>query len=249
MGACVLALTILACERPKIQKDRSVGSAPGQTPVQAAAGTLLTERDGNRIYFIDVDTLTYVVWQAIAPSGSSVWKSGNTYGGAPHVELADMNGDGSLDLFWALQYEENLEGKIVLNRKGQFVRLAPKVAECQQPQLERDNGRYLYVAFVPGAYRLDDCLDVTGLVCVERFHANWPRFYAVVDSTMIEIRPSRERYLRMAALYRSEAARFDSLYALDTMLPAPRRNLSHCYPDAGQRMRKLADSAQALTGP
>ena len=221
-----------------------------RTEGQASRDALLSERDGNRVYLVDADTLTYLVWLAGAPWGYRTWKSGDTYGGVPHVELADVNGDGALDLFWTLQYEEILEGMIVLNKKENFVTAFPKVAECQVPQLERVNGRYLYIAFVPGAYELDRCLDpVVGGNCAEKFHGNWPRFYSVVDSTLTEVRPGKERYPQLAALYRSEAARFDSLYTVDRMLPEPSRNLFYCDPDAGNRMRKLADSAERLKAP
>jgi len=251
---CILVLCVCACEKPKVAQQASASSTqtsasstPIRTEGQASPDALLTERDDNRVFLVDADTVTYVVWLAKAPWGYSTWKSGDTYGGVPRVELADVNGDGSLDLFWALQYEENLEGMIVLNRKDHFVKVTPKVADCQLPRLERDNGQYLYIAFVPGAYKLADCRDpVPGSICVERFHGNWPRFYSVIDSTMTEVQPGKDRYLQIATLYRSEAARFDSLYAVDKTLPEARRNLSYCNPDAGNRMRKLADSVERL---
>jgi hypothetical protein len=250
-SSCILVLSATACDKPPSSHEAPVSTAATGRMTPTAPGVLMGERNRNRVYFVNDTTVTdsslsYVVWEAEAPSSAGTWKSANTYGDRPKIELADVDGDGALDLFWAMQSEDNLEGMVVLNKKGQFVVLTPRVKQCQLPELYRDNGRYVYVVYAPGAYSLSECLDpVVGLNCAENFHANWARFYAV-DSAMREIAPSKQARREQATRYRSEANRFDSLYAADTMLPEPKRTLYFCSSETGQRMRRLADSVDRL---
>jgi hypothetical protein len=244
-----LMLTVGACEKPKAPPITVAGQVLGQTvsppPIQSPAN-VLAQSDNNRVLFVSDSDSSYVVWDAKAPWGRRSWKSGNTYGGRPRVELADIDGDGALDLFWAMQNEEDQEGMIVLNKKDQFHERIPRVDQCQLPELGRIKGRYVYVAYVPGAYELSACQDpVVGLNCATNFGGNWPRFYAV-DSAITEIVPDRDTYLHLAARFRTEAARFDSVFAADTRLPNPQRNLAFCDSAAGQRMSRLADSVDRL---
>jgi hypothetical protein len=241
-AACTKAEPSNATVADAIMKKGDLDSSP------TAPQEVLVERDANRVYLVRDSSATYVLWKPDTSSSRNTWRSANTYGGRPQVQLADVNQDGSLDLFWAMQYEDNLEGMIVLNRGGRFIKLIPKVEQCQRPELGRANNRYVYIAYVSGAYPLDDCTDpVVGRICVQNFHANWPRLYAI-DSGMTEISPGKDFYTELAARLKSEGNRFDSLYAADTAQPKPTRQLSFCASDAGQRLRRLADSAARLAG-
>jgi hypothetical protein len=203
--------------------------------------------DSNRVYVKRDSSGEYLVWDAWTPVGRRQWRSANLFGARPETRLVDLNGDGTVDLFWTTAYEEMVGGSVVLNTAEGFVHLHPDVVACQEPELRQLNGRYFYVAHTPGVYSGQDCHEpIPGQLCAEKFQTTWPRWFLVVAAELREVAPTREYHVELARSYLAAATRLDSLLAAVNALPDSQQYVKCCGADAARRMRQLADSAQAL---
>jgi hypothetical protein len=111
--ACILVLSIAGWKKPEPSNGTVAGAIlkEGKLEYRPIAPTeVLVERGANRVYLVRDSSATYVLWTPDTSSTRNTWRSTNTYGGRPQVQLADLNQDGTLDLFWAMQYEENSKG-------------------------------------------------------------------------------------------------------------------------------------------
>jgi hypothetical protein len=207
----------------------------------------LEQGDSNRVYVNHDSSGGNLVWDAWTPLGRRQWRSANLSGARPETRLADLNGDGTVDLFWTTAYEEMVGGSVVLNTADGFVHLHPDVVKCQEPELRQLNGRYFYVAHSPGVYSGQECREaIPGQLCAAKFPTTWPRWFQVVKTELREVAPTREFHVELARSYRAAATRLDSLLAAVNALPDSQQYVKYCGADGARRMRQLADSAQAL---
>jgi hypothetical protein len=210
------------------------------------SGTL-QQTDSNRVYLTHDTTGQRLVWDAWSPHGRRQWQSENLSGARPAVTLADLNGDGSIDLFWTTAYEDMVGGSVVLNTGAGFAELHPNLRECDVPQLRRLENQNFYVAFGPGVFSAEDCLDpIPGQLCTAKFGTSWPSWFLITDTELREVPPEPGFYLELARGYVAAANRLDSLLAAIKTLPDSEQGVKYCGADVVRGLRHLADSAQQL---
>lgn len=204
------------------------------------------------VYIERVGQSRHLVWQKRqGASWHSLWRSLDIYDGGPEVFVADVNEDGTTDLFWSLRFEEIIGGMFVLDRAGKALEVRIPVPSCQEPVLERDERGYLLRVFAPGVYSAGECKDMNVEVelCGQEIMADWPHFFRVVGVALQEERGSAGFYHALATQYQRDAERMDSLFQTEVQVGAGGKKFSElCKKDLPGQLRVLADSANRLAG-
>lgn len=256
--AMAAALVLGACSKKpeRSGRDSDTTSVAGQlvggpAPVarsgHAGDTVLLAEADNSRAYDVKSGDSTAVVWSVRDSTGwRSIWRSRDLLGAAPTAKLEDVNGDGTADLFWSIEYEGLVGGMVVLRRSDGVTELWPDVKHCMRPQLEDADHRVLVVAYLSGAYSPDDCEDPSAQPCLTRFQIAWPQFYRVEGQALVKFRREPAYYRDLSQRYRTDASELQRLVDAERNIDEAKQVYRRCPPKTPQRMRKLADSALSL---
>lgn len=252
------SLVLLSCGKTPDRSDAandttSIASAllggpvPAGSSSHAADTVLLAEAEGSRAYQLSSRDSSAVVWLVREPTGwRSIWRSRDLLGAAASAKLRDVNGDGTPDLFWSIEYEGLVGAMVVFRGKDGITELFADVKHCLSPELQAVDQRQLIVAYLSGAYSSDDCEDPRAQVCLRRFQIVWPQFYQVEGKALIEARREPAFYRNLSERYRRDADELQRLVDAEQNIDEASRVYSRCPAETPQRMRKLADSALAL---
>lgn len=204
------------------------------------------------VYIERIGQSRHLVWQKRQDaSWQFFWRSLDIYGGGPKVVVADVNEDGTTDIFWSLRFEEIIGGMFVLDSAGRAMEVHVPVPNCQEPVLERDEQGYLLKVFSPGVYSAEECsdMDVEVALCGQEVMVDWPHFYRVVGVGLQEEHGSMAFYRALATQYQQGAERMDSLFRTDAQVGNSGMKFSElCRKDLPGQLRVLADSANRLAG-
>ena len=133
-------------------------------------------------------------------------------GATPLVALRDLNGDGRVDLFLSLDYEEQKSATVRLGGTGPSdapAYLSP-TGLCRAPTVEASSdGQVLIVESWPGAASIEDCVRAgPNERCLAAFPLDWKRFLSLdARAGKFNFYPTRvrARYSALASEYRRAA--------------------------------------------
>jgi hypothetical protein len=213
----------------------------------AEDGVVLIERSADRVRLVERGGSRYLHWESLASPGlwERVWRSRDIYSADPNVLLEDLNGDGRIDLYWSLAFEEIAGAMVVLRTSGGARELLPELKHCGLPQLERVKAGFRLMVSTPGVYQ--DCRDMDIAICTAHFHTTIPRTLLVEGDELVLQPVSSADMIDLARQFRNEAHRADSLMTADAIIPRSATRYSDvCEPAFPGLLEALADSLDLL---
>jgi hypothetical protein len=178
------------------------------------------------------------------------WRSRVLHGAQPAVRLVDLNGDGSPDLFWTVDYEEIVGGMALLS-DGDSARVAYASDDqevCRPPQLEDVNsdGVLDLVRYIPFGLEPSLCRgDATTSVCQD-LPTEWREVWINTAGSFAPDSLAGARFYQSLASEYSRAAT-----TLQHRVESLQRSGGQAGPcDSGviERLRGMAERARRLGG-
>lgn len=197
---------------------------------------------------VDRDT-SRLIWVSRLRHDVEPWKSGPLLSSSPMVQLALVNRDSFPDLFYTVQYEEFIFGRLLLGgRSG--VREVFKSSDdaCSVPELRDINQDGLpdLIDKQAGALSRDECSgDPYASVCLDAYPTEWLQVWiqrpdGIFQNDSVE---ARQFYAELANRY-SQAAR-DLRSALDKATGPPARS-PRCNASMAASFESMAARARSI---
>lgn len=168
----------------------------------------------------------------------------------PNVALGDIDDDSRVDLFYTVQYEEFIFGRLLLGGPHE-AREAFRSSEraCRVPELRDVTGDGQFEILDYEAVSLDpeECTgDPIATICQERFPTEWIQVYQLQADGAF--RPdslgARHFYREMADRYRAASAELAEALAIDrSLIGSPR-----CDEAMVAYLAEMAERARAIAG-
>jgi hypothetical protein len=188
--AIVLGFVGLGCgpsEEGLLGKERAVIAAN----VQGVADTVLVlaTLGGDTVFLRQLPGDNRLLWASGSGPGRQEWRSTSFGAARPVVRLAFIDPDSIPDLFFTVEYEEFIFGRVLLGGPAE-VQEAFRSSEnaCRVPEL-RDvtgDGRLEILDFQTGALAVEECSgDPYAQRCQELFPTEWISVWSVQDGSQI----------------------------------------------------------------
>ena len=204
----LVGLIAVACrEAPReTRASRQPIDPPAATGGLRSDTTLISVGSDSLVLGTGDDGATRIQWRR----SGSYWTSGPTHGGRPSGQLVDVSGDGLLDLFWTLEYEEIVTGMLIFQtRSGARPIWTASRESCRVPQLVdfTADRRPAVLEYVPGALRSVECFgDALAGPCQELYPTEWVNVWIVQSDSLVVARgEASDFYRELAGRYRNAA--------------------------------------------
>lgn len=176
-----------------------------------------------------------------------VWYSGSLLGGRPEVNLLDIDGDAIPDLYYTLEFEGFILGRLWLGRSDSEVQAFRSAADvCRIPELRDVTGDGLldvvdFTAFGLSAAECSESFEAE--TCRNTYPTDWPVVWVqrkagqfVADSSL-----ARPYYRDVAATFRSAARELRLAILKGTWTASPR-----CSEGLAKAIERMAQRAGAI---
>lgn len=176
-SSLLLLLLAGACDTARSPESSSTAAGLPATAetTDSLAKHLLAATDGDSAWLVSRDESNILRWSSAR--SARAWESTSLYGAVPRVRLVDLNADGAVDLFYAMEYEEFIFGKVIARDGAGFREMySTNVSLCGAPRLEDVNGdgKLDILEPRPTALSAEECReDPAATVCRAALSTDW----------------------------------------------------------------------------